>query len=368
MDGEDTVNLTIDVEDSGMGIRDEDMQNLFGEYIQFDKEKNIDTEGTGLGLAISKHIAKAMGGDIQARSEYGKGSTFTVSLPQKVLPNSSSSLSHVENANEKSVLVYGAQRMYVDSLVFTMNSLGVEYTLACDDADLLEKLACGNYAFAFVSFDLYNKNIEALTKFGTKTKIVILTEFGETVQEKRMTVLAMPVYVLSVANVLNGEQESFLYHGKTEFSASFTAPDATVLVVDDIITNLKVTKGLLSPYGMQVSLCKSGPMALNAINENHYDIILMDHRMPGMDGVETTRRIRRRGAKDKYFSEVPIVVLTANAVVGMRDFFLENGFTDFISKPVDTIRLNSILEKWIPKEKQLKLTTEEGNDKGKGKR
>jgi len=365
MSGGDTVSLAIEVEDSGMGIREEDMNILFGEYIQLDREKNIGTEGTGLGLPIAKHIVKAMSGDIQVRSKYGKGSTFAVTFPQKVLPNSSGSLSHVENAKEKSVLVYETQGIYADSLAFTMNSLGVEYEMVSDCAELLEKLAGGKRAFAFVSFELYQKNSEAMAKLDTKTKIVILSEFGETVKEKNMTVLAMPVYSLSVANVLNNEQESFLYHGKTDFTASFTAPDATILVVDDIITNLKVVNGLLSPYGMQITLCKNGPMALDAIKSNHYDMVFMDHRMPGMDGVEVTERIRQLGAEDSYFAKLPVVALTANAVSGMRDFFLKNGFDDFMSKPVDTIKLNSVLEKWIPKEKQLKLAAEEGNGKGK---
>ena len=355
MDGEDTVNLAIDIEDTGLGIKEEDMQHLFSEYVQFDREKSRDTEGTGLGLVISKHIMKAMGGDIQVRSEYGIGSTFTVTFPQKVLSYSSVPFSYVENAKEKSVLVYEWQDIYADSLVFTMNSLGVECTLASDDADFLGKLAAGKYAFAFVSFQLYQKNTEAIRGLDTKTKIVILSEFGETVQEKELAVLAMPVYSLPVANILNGEYESFSYHGKPEFSAKFSAPDANILVVDDILTNLKVVQGLLSPYGMQVSLCKSGSMAIEAIKSNRYDMVFMDHLMPGMDGVETTEQIRRFGVEDEYFAQVPIVALTANAVTGMRDFFLENGFTDFMSKPVDTIRLNSVLEKWIPKEKQLKL-------------
>jgi len=362
-DGGDVINLTISVEDSGTGIKEEDIRKLFGEYIQLDREKNMGTEGAGLGLAISKHIIKAMGGDIQVCSEYGKGSTFTVIIPQKVLSISSDSLSNVENATEKSVLIYDAQSIYAESLVFTMNSLGVNHTLVSDNADLLKKLAEENYAFAFVSFALYRENIEAITKLDTKTKVVILTEFGETVRERNMIVLAMPVHVLSVANILNNEQESFSYQGKIDFTAGFTAPDATVLVVDDIITNLKVVNGLLSPYRMQITLCKNGPMALDAIRNNRYDIVFMDHQMPGMDGVEATRRIRQLGKDDRYFTEVPIVVLTANAISGMRDFFLENGFNDFVSKPVDTTRLNSVLEKWIPKEKQLKPAAGEGDDK-----
>jgi len=354
MDSENIVNMTIDVEDSGMGIKKDDMRSLFGEYTQLDKENSNAVEGTGLGLAISKHIMETMGGDIQVRSDYGKGSTFTVTFPQKVTLDSSKSLVRVENAKEKNVLVYEERDVYVNSLLFTMNNLGVECTLVCDNADLLEKLTSGKYAFAFVSFDLYKKNIAALTKLDTQTKIVILTEFGEVVQENKMIILTMPTHSLSVANILNDEQESFLYRRRTESTKSFTATDATVLVVDDVITNLKVMEGLLSPYGMQVSLCKNGPMAIDAIKNNRYDMVFMDHRMLGMDGVEATERIRQLDADDGYYARVPIIALTANAVSGMREFFLENGFDDFMHKPVDTVKLDSILEKWIPKDKQLK--------------
>jgi len=348
---DETVKLTIDVEDSGLGIEKENIETLFDEYSRFDREKNKGAEGTGLGLAITWHIVKAMDGEISVSSEYGKGSTFTVTLPQKV--RSQMPFCLVENAGEKSVLVYEKRDIYASSLVFAMENLGVNFTQVSDDADLLGKLADGRYGFAFVSFDLYRKNRQAIMDMDTKTSVVVLAEFGETVPEKNVTALVMPVYVLPVANVLNNVQGDFSYHQNAGFAASFTAPEANVLVVDDVFTNLKVIKGLLLPYGMQVSLCKSGEMALGAIKADRYDMVFMDHLMPEIDGVETTRRIRGLGADDGYFSEVPIVALTANAVSGMREFFLENGFNDFMSKPVDVVKLNAVLEQWIPKEKQL---------------
>ena len=361
MDGEDKVNLTIDVEDSGRGIKEENIKNLFDEYAQFDKERNKNTEGVGLGLAIARHIVTAMGGEISVLSEYGKGSTFTVTFSQKVRTNRP--IGSVENAGEQRVLVYEKRDIYADSLALALGSLGVEYTPVFDDADLLEKLADGKYTFAFVSFGLYRKNRQAIMDVDTKTSIVVLTEFGEVATEKNVTVLVMPVYALSVANVLNNVRGDSSYHGSAGFAVRFTAPDANILVVDDVLTNLKVIKGLLLPYDMQVSLCKSGAMALAAIKANHYDIVFMDHMMDEMDGVETTKKIRELGADDRYFADVPIVALTANAVSGMREFFLENDFSDFMSKPVDVVRLNAVLEQWIPKEKQLRLAEGEGSAK-----
>jgi CheY-like chemotaxis protein len=93
-------------------------------------------------------------------------------------------------------------------------------------------------------------------------------------------------------------------------------------------------------------------MALNAIKNNRFDVVFMDHRMPDMDGIETTRHIRAMGDEDPYYKNVPIIALTADAVSGIKEMFLENGLNDFISKPIDTIKLNSVLERWIPREKQ----------------
>jgi CheY-like chemotaxis protein len=138
----------------------------------------------------------------------------------------------------------------------------------------------------------------------------------------------------------------------------FTAPDAMVLVVDDINTNLKVAEGLLSPYGVQVDLCKSGMEAIEAVQTNRYDLIFMDHRMPEMDGVEATQHIRTMGGGEPFYADVPIIALTANAISGMEEIFLKNGFNDFMSKPIDTVKLNAILERWIPKTKQQGMLKE----------
>ncbi|MCL2067937.1 MAG: response regulator [Treponema sp.] len=142
------------------------------------------------------------------------------------------------------------------------------------------------------------------------------------------------------------------------FFINFTAQEAKVLIVDDIATNLQVARGLLLPYGMEITLCNSGPEAIEAVKAVRYDLIFMDHMMPEMDGVETVAYIRTLKDKDRYFEELPIVALSANAVSGTREMFLNNGFNDYLSKPIDTVKLDSILSKWIPKEKQIKSSVE----------
>jgi CheY-like chemotaxis protein len=132
--------------------------------------------------------------------------------------------------------------------------------------------------------------------------------------------------------------------------ASFTAPEAEVLVVDDFPSNLMVAEGLLTPYGMRVSTCLNGREAVEMVGAGSFDLVLMDHMMPEMDGVEATHAIR--AMDETRLNSVPIIALTANAVAGMREMFLENGFNDFISKPIATSKLDAVLKKWIPEGKR----------------
>ncbi|MDR0867995.1 MAG: response regulator [Planctomycetota bacterium] len=229
--------LTFIVDDSGIGIKPEDLPALFGKFKRLDGNQNASIEGTGLGLSIARNLCRAMGGDIAVTSEYRRGSTFTATIMQK----------------------YEDRRPLGDISV-------------------------------------------------------------------------------SVAAAETGE------------SVRFTAPAARVLVVDDIATNLKVAKGLLADYQMQIDTCLSGADAVALARKNEYDLIFMDHMMPEMDGIEATKLIRELGERER---NLPIVALTANAVSGMREMFLASGFNDFLSKPIDTEKLNALLEQWLPPIKRV---------------
>ena len=135
----------------------------------------------------------------------------------------------------------------------------------------------------------------------------------------------------------------------------FTIPKARLLIVDDLATNLKVAEGLLAPYKAAVDTCLGGAEAIELIEQYGYDLVFMDHMMPEMDGIETTALIRERGFT------IPIIALTANAVSGMKEMFLEKGFNDFLTKPIDLSKLNEILEYWIPAEKRENLSQAENN-------
>ena len=357
---ESDINLIIDVTDSGRGIKPENIGKLFEAFVQVDTASNKGIEGAGLGLTITHNIVKAMNGDISIESEYGQGSTFKITLPQKIV--SPEKLAAVASPDEKNVIVYENREIYADSIAFALGNLGVDFTLVSNDSELSAKITNHEYSFIFISYAIFEKNRNIISEFAPNAKVVLLSEFGHTVPYKELDVLVMPAHSISIADILNGVTGSYSYSDVKETIVRFTAPDARVLIVDDINTNLKVAEGLLLPYEMQVDLCGGGAQAIEAVKSKRYDLVFMDHKMPVIDGVEATMRIRALGnetsefnVSDKlYYENVPIIALTANAVSGIPEMFMVSGFNDFLSKPVDTIRLNTALEKWIPKEKQRK--------------
>ncbi len=129
---------------------------------------------------------------------------------------------------------------------------------------------------------------------------------------------------------------------------NFIAPQAQILIVDDNEMNLKVAKGLLQPLQMNIDTASSGKMAIEMVQEKRYHIVFMDHMMPVMDGVETTQNIRK--LPDEYIQNMPIIALTANAVMGAREIFKEAGMNDFVAKPIELKNICSKIRAWLPKD------------------
>ena len=247
----DDVWITAVIQDTGIGIKPEDLKKLFYAYNQVDTTANRNIEGTGLGLQITRRMVEMMDGSVTVESEYGKGSTFTVKFRQKFVTDA---------------------------------------TIGQDAAKTL------------MSFQY--------------------TEY------------------------------------KRRRNAKFTRislPYARVLVVDDMATNLDVARGLMQPYKMHIDCVTSGQEAIIAIRNAlpRYNAVFMDHMMPEMDGIEAARRIRAIGTE--YAKNIPIIALTANAIVGHEEMFLEKGFQAFISKPVELARLDDVIQHFVRDKKQEKL-------------
>ncbi|MDR2575979.1 MAG: response regulator [Treponema sp.] len=358
--------LRIAVSDSGKGIKPEDQTKLFDEFVQVDMKKSQNVEGTGLGLSITKLLCIAMGGDISMESEYGKGSVFTALIPQGF--ETETPFAAVIEPEKKNVLVYEGRFIYAMAMSWSLKNMGIPFTMVTNQEDFEAALYSQEWYYVFSGYGLYEKIKPFMAKSdaaffdGKKPPLALMVEWGTEAYIPGIRFVSLPAQSLSIANVLNGMADS-KYYIKNSGIILFTFPRARILVVDDIATNLKVVEGLLAPYQAAVDTCLNGLQAIelvkrSALEKREYDIVFMDHMMPEMDGIETTTVIRlweKQKQEKKSGSprkQIPIRALTANAVVGMREIFIENGFNDFISKPIDVSKLDEMLNRWIPQEKR----------------
>lgn len=346
--------LHLSVSDTGQGIKEEDIGKLFGSFNQVDTKKNRNIEGTGLGLAISKQLATLMGGKIWVESVYGQGSTFYLEIPQPICEGSQP-LAQVKETTH--VLVFDPYPPALDLLNQAFHALSVQ-TTAVATANEFEQ-ALKNHAYSHVFFD-YAEGYAVYKATSIKAKCIAMLDFEQMMtadQAPGLMLITKPVYCVVQANILNGEvSATATSRNQTKFN--FIAPTARILVVDDNETNLLVASGLLKQYQFQIDTATSGYEALDKLQADpHYDLVLMDHMMPGMDGIETTHKIKE--LPDDYYQKLPVIALTANAVSGVKDMFLKEGFQDFISKPIIIPQLDQVLLKWLPSEKLEKRKKEE---------
>lgn len=235
---EEKLLLEIAVEDTGIGVKEKDISRIFETFNRLDMAASRNEEGTGLGLAVTNQLVEMMGGKLEVKSEYGKGSVFSFAIPQKIV----------------------------------------------------NKAPLGDFQ------EQYDRSLK----------------------------------------------NSISYREK------FIAPLAKILVVDDNAMNLAVAQDLLRKTKLQIDVASSGGECLEMLKRKEYHLICMDHMMPVMDGVQTLHAIREM--EDNPSRNIPIIALTANAVVGAKEFYLNAGFEDYLSKPIEPEKLEDMLIQYLPKE------------------
>ncbi|MBQ2258210.1 MAG: response regulator [Lachnospiraceae bacterium] len=356
MSENDMVNLDVSVEDSGQGIKPEDMNKLFGSFQQVDTKKNRNKEGTGLGLSISRQLVELMGGHIGVESTYGKGSKFYFNIPQKAIGEQKAAVVKPEAITHVPMVVSGLMRD--ERILMQLQTMAEEYGLCY--VDCYEAKKNGQDAdFFFVDEAMYQEVKGSIEEYFTShgaQLCVLQNPMKENVWDKQVTVINKPLYSLNFCQVINHETTANFV--ETDHAMNFIAPQAQILIVDDNEMNLKVATGLLQPLQMQIDTANSGRKAIEMVQKKRYDIVFMDHMMPVMDGVETTQTIRK--FDDAYLQEMPIIALTANAVIGAREIFKEAGMNDFVAKPIEINDICTKIRKWLPEHLIQKLSAPVG--------
>ncbi|QQO07604.1 ATP-binding protein [Breznakiella homolactica] len=341
----DSVVLICSVADSGIGIQAEDMPSLFEAFSRVNLQANRSILGTGLGLSIARQLAVTMGGEIDVQSVFGEGSIFTVRLPQKIV--NGEPIAYVNDPWEKNVLLIGAgpRSAYIVSM---LESLGVKGAARASH-DIPGGLEA--YTHCIFSDTVQGDVVRSLRGQMPECRFAILKDIRHAISMPgtHETVLYTPLFVFSLASFLNqaGRQAEPAVSVKSS-ADELAVRDTILLVVDDNEINRIVSSEMLGSFQAQVICAEDGYQALELCQLQKFDIIFMDHMMPGKDGIETTREIRRGGGPN---SETPILALTANVVNNMKNLYLESGMNDCLSKPIELSDLESALTRWLPADK-----------------
>lgn len=356
------INLIITVKDTGIGMTKESVENLFQKFSQADMGRTRKKGGIGLGLAIAQTIVNRMGGFITVKSELGKGSEFKIVIPQKVYD--ASPVVDLPNKNEISAAVYINMEQFRyteirDEYSENIQRLVQQMKIKCHICRNLQELKRWDkreeFNQIFISLLEYQEDpifFDALAK--RKHVHIILDHYDDAkVQNKNLSKIYKPFFVLSILAAI---KNAYAKNGEKKVEVEnhqLYAPEAHILVVDDNRMNIRVVEGLLHSFGVKVSYALSGQEGIDMLASKAYDLVLMDHMMPGMDGVETFHHIRKK--PDLYYKEIPIIALTANAIAGAREMFMKEGFNDFVAKPVESSVLQRTLKRHLPANKMLSV-------------
>ena len=344
------VNLCIEVSDTGIGMTAEELERMSERFYQANSSRTRSSSGLGLGMAIVSGFVSSLGGFMTLDSKYGVGTTVRVSIPSKVVDDTI-----CMSVAERDKLCLGAYlhfekyrrpevREYYNLMVRNIvRGLCVQMHRVDNEVNLKKLLSTVKLTHLFVGEDEYIDHIPLMEELAGKMKVIVVANGSIKLPERsKVRVMEKPFYCFPVTAMLN-EGTSL----EVDERHNMRCVGVKALVVDDEPMNLTVARSLFGKYGMIVSTATSGKESIKMCSEQEFDIVFMDHMMPGMDGVEAMKRIRTDPQRAR--NDLPIVALTANAVSTAKEMFLREGFDGFVSKPVDLIELERVLKKVLPK-------------------
>ena len=350
------INLIIDIRDTGIGMTDDQLTKMYNVFYQADSGTSRLAGGLGLGLPIARGLLNAMGGFIHFDSMGQQGLHAHIVIPQGVTDEQPCIV--LNHADQLCIACYfkpekyscDEVREYYDGLILNLVvGLGIRGYQTHNFEGLQRLQRSQALTHVFIAQAEYEENRAYYEDLAGTLRVIVIAEREFVLDhESRLLMIHKPFSALSVANLLNGEiGERGFAEAQAAGRKPFTCIGVRALAVDDEEMNLVVAKGVLGSYGIEVDTCLSGREAIALCSSISYDIIFLDHMMPGLDGVETLKKIRElNGGR---YQDLPTIALTANTVSGAREMFRSEGFTEFVPKPIERTVLERVLRKVLPK-------------------
>ena len=345
------INLCIKVCDTGVGITKEEMGKIKEKFFQANGGRNRNSSGLGLGICIVYGMVSAMNGFMQMESREGKGTTVSISIPQKV----ADATPCIELTNQANICFacYLRQEKYEvpevrDYYNMVISHMVRELELTLYRVFYLEELkkliSMYQLTHLVIGREEYEEDVSFFEGLDKEIELIVVADDSfQPAENSRVKLIKKPFYCLPIVNILNSQTSS-----ETDLSEKYMiCPGVRVLVVDDEPMNLMVAEGVFQSYQMEVTTAWSGMEAIEICEKEEFDLVFLDHMMPEMDGVETLKRLQKKQADSQHIPTY--IAFTANAVSGAREMFLQEGFDEFISKPIEDQELKRLLRKVLPK-------------------
>ena len=347
------VNLCICVQDTGIGITDEKIDTLYEKFYQADAGRSRRAGGMGLGLSIVHGLVQELGGFLFIKGTEGKGSQVHISIPQELADETPCMA--IEKDERMCIAVYTqpkkfevpAVREFYDTAIENLRKgMGISLYRVSALSELQKLQHAYSLTHVYIGEREYEEAAHYFEELGkTACVIVLARENFMPRKDSRIIVTHKPFNGFPLTNILaNGSK---VYMRDVFFAEKrMICPKVRALVVDDDEMNLLVASGILKDYKMNVTTARSGMEAISLCEANSFDIVFIDHMMPEMDGIETMHRLKQLV---RYSDEsMVIIALTANAVSGAREMFLQEGFDEFVAKPIEPTVFERVMRKVLP--------------------
>ncbi len=362
---DDYYDLTFSVSDTGVGIPKDKLDKIFDEFYQVDKTLSKGYGGSGLGLAISRELVRLMGGEIKVKSEYGKGTQFSFDIALKKVKPITNEINFDRLRKIKVAFLYSVKEIALSNLMRYFNSLEILVDYFSNIDRLLEEWERrGNFDLIVIGCsahdskeDILNrvarvKNLPALIICSTKQQSIIRESAGKNhiVISKPFVAdeLAHALEVISVGDIERYESQNYKKRVKQRgLETDLHLEGNRILLVEDNEINRQLMVKILEKYKLEIDVAEDGERATEIFRENYYDLVFMDISMPVMDGVDASVLIRMIERKQRRSKHTPIVALTAHAVRGDRERYLNGGMDDYITKPISIGEIERVLKKFL---------------------
>jgi signal transduction histidine kinase/DNA-binding response OmpR family regulator len=350
-EGEEAI-VSFTVQDSGIGIRAEDISRLFKPFQQVDASTTRRYGGTGLGLSICQQLVELMGGRISLKSEFGKGSEFTFSLPFSVVSQTSPPPANLEGMKVLVVCDQPATAKVIESYTQPWN---IDLECVRDGTFALERLRSKSYDRIFLDMQMSPISGKILAQYIRNDrdlahlKLILMTLSTHKISNDNFfdELLVKPITSDRLLQCLKLDRKQIIKDNHI-FDNSFK-----ILLVEDNPVNQTLAINQLKKLGLSVDLAPNGKEAIGLIKSTKYNLVLMDCQMPVMDGYTASQEIRRLEAERILLDKLPIVAMTASSLEADRNACLEAGMDDFISKPVTKNKLAEVLQKWLSQSRSV---------------